>query len=282
MEEGRFHCRVLQAVVVEILSQVGFERASKQSLQVIVDLTLDEINRQLLTVKQALAETGLDEAYNTAGMEKQKTDPELTSVIISALLEETVGSEDSYRREELVSFLQYQLNITKQIKKEMSPKDESLLEILRVGDQIRPLVNEERGIIDFTGEEEGEKKVPVEKKYLDQDVQDHLKESAEIEYTRPVRKSKIDKIVEGIRLEDPLISINPVRKEYLIRDNMRDYEYMLNKKRTTMYHCTPCGTRTEIPFLEDILSLSTLRKVSKKQRQREKKETEEKNEEVVV
>lgn len=284
MDEGRFHCKVLQAVVVEILSQVGFERASKQSLQVIVDLSFDQINTLLLGIKKSLSETGLAEAYNTAEDGKKELDTELSNVLMGAILEESVGSEHSYKREELVSFLQYQLNITKQIKKEMAPKEESLLEVLRVGDQIKPVLSEDRGIIDFTGEEEGEKKAPVEKKYLDQDVQDHLKESAQIEYTKPVKTcEKVLALVRDIRLEEPLVSVNPVRKEYLIRDNMRDYEYMLNKKRVTMYHSTPCGTKTEIPFLEDIMSLSTLRRISKNPKSKEKKqETEEKSKEVAV
>ncbi|KAI5192679.1 hypothetical protein NEMIN01_2146 [Nematocida minor] len=289
MEEGRFHCRVLQAVVVEILNQVGFERASKQSLQVIVDLTMNQLNRQLLSIKRSLSETELGEAYNTAGLEKKPLDEELVETLLQTIVEESAGSESSYRREELVSFLQYQLNITKQIKKEVSPKEESLLEILRVGDQIKPILHEDRGIIDFTGEEEGEKKAPVEKKYLDQDVQDHLRERASIPYEKPKSRNRraenpAEDEEEDVRLEDPLIEVNAEKKEYLIRSNMRDYEHMLNKKRLTTQHCTPCDTQDEIPFLEDILSLSTLRKISKKPKPpREKKNTKDaRNEEVPV
>lgn len=284
MDEGRFHCKVLLAAIVEILSQVGFERASKQSLQVIIDLTLGQINQRLLSVKKALSETGLAEAYNEGNPEKNSMDPALVNTILHLIVEESTGSEESYRREELVSFLQYQLNITKQIKKETSPQEESLLEILRVGDQIKPIHNEDRGIIDFTGEEEGEKKAPEEKKYLDQDVQDHLKERANIpERKKDVHKiEKIEKMLEDVELEESFVRINPVKKDYLIRNNMRDYEYMLNKKRLSMYHCTPCETEAEIPFLEDILSLSTLRKLSKKQKTHETKEKEIIDEKVTI
>ncbi|EIJ88412.1 hypothetical protein NEPAR06_2019 [Nematocida parisii] len=269
MDEGKFYSKVLQAVIVEILNQVGFERTSKQSLQVILDLVFSHINKQLLIIKRILSEAGLCEAHNSiVEIKEPETDTDLVNAILSAIIEESTGPEESYKREELVSFLQYQLNITKQIKKEAAPQDESLLEILRVGDQLKRVHTEERALINFTGEEEGEKKAPEEKKYLDQDVQDHLKERASIPFS-PVQEkdpSQIAALVTDVTLEEPITEINPEKSEYLIRSNMRDYEHMLNKKRLSTYHCTPCESQMEIPFLEDIILLSTLRKLTKKRK----------------
>ncbi|KAI5159725.1 hypothetical protein NEAUS03_0535 [Nematocida ausubeli] len=274
MDEGRFYSKVLQAVVVEILNQVGFERTSKQSLQIIIDLVFSQINQKLLRVKDILSGSGLCEAYNRIGEEKEEIDKDLLDVILLAIIQESTGCEDSYRRKELVSFLQYQLNITKQIKKEAAPQDESLLEILRVGDQLKKTHIEERALINFTGEEEGEKKAPEEKKYLDQDVQEHLKERANIcvvdgNVSEP---HEIFGLLQGVKMEDPIVEINPARTDYLIRNNMRDYEHMLNRKRLSTLHCTPCESQVEIPFLEDILLLSTLRKVPRKRKEVKEKE----------
>ncbi|KAH9387502.1 uncharacterized protein NEMAJ01_2398 [Nematocida major] len=270
MEEGRFHCKVLQAVVVEILSQVGFERASRQALQVIVDLTLSEVAKRLRPLKDALSETQPEPT------EKEKeADPwesNLQQTLLKIITEESAGPEHSYRREELLSFLQYQINITKQLKKDGPAREESLLEILRAGDAKfsgKEKKKEQQNMVDFTGEEEGEKKAPEEKKYLDVDVQEHLQERAKIKSEKICRENKIKKIKQIIAREsagesEGLVHVNSERSEFLIRGNMRDYEHMLNRKRLTAQHCTPCETLGEIPFLQDILSLSVIRRVSRR------------------
>lgn len=278
------HCRIVQAMIVEILHQIGFEKANKQALQVLIDLAMECISQRLRHVKQ-LVETveqeiqdrldrlevveerqgvvipGVDSAQDSAEApgEKQRREARL----LEAMIDECTGQPGCYKREELISFLAFQTNITKQLKKEAGT-EASVLELLRVGDVPAGEEKHERGLVDFTGEEEGEKKLE-EKKYLDQDVREYLQAHPALPLERPSETRSLAPAVAD--LDQPIVTVHPKKRELLVRENMRDYEYMLSRKRLTTKYWTPCETTAEIPLLNDLLILSTTRKIKKKRRE---------------
>ncbi|KAI5181901.1 hypothetical protein NEOKW01_2057 [Nematocida sp. AWRm80] len=279
MDESHVYNRVLQIAIIEILNQVGFERVNKQALQIISDIVFSTINTQLLAIKRHLEDIDLCAAHNTRiqskestreegkereereGEEQEKIEKEyLSNKLLNILITEATGPVRSYKREELLSFLNFQLSITRQLKKEDKKEPSSLLEVLRVGETIK-LPEEDRRLVDFTGEEEGEKKESEEKKYLDLDVREYLKEHSLLQI-QPIKRPS-PKQIFSVPLEDPIIIATNKRTSRVIKENMKDYEYMLNRKRQTTEYCTPCGTTTEIPFLDDLLIISTLRRPKK-------------------
>ncbi|KAI5190169.1 hypothetical protein NECID01_0862 [Nematocida sp. AWRm77] len=293
MEENRMHCRIMQAMVAEILHQIGFEKANKQALHVLMDLSMKCIERRLANIKLLvetaerevhakldLLEVGeetqslkLPKAGEAEGAESKESAEEerkaAERVLLSALIEECVGGTECYKREELVSFLTFQIGVAKQIKKEgEKEKDASLLEMLRIGDAQGPGMGagekQEKRFVDFTGEEEEEKKLE-EKKYLDQDVREYLQAHLTLPLEKKVQSTL--EVPEIASLDKSIVKINKKKKEFLIKENMRDYEYMLNRKRLTASYWTPCETASEIPLLSDLLILSTTRKVKKKRKE---------------
>jgi len=297
MDESQMYHKVVLAMVVEILHQVGFEKANKQALQVLVDLAKDCIDKRLTNARRALEEAcgarnleragavgereedahseekhsagereGAGEAWEDAGAEEaeigcevlDREKEEMDRVLQRLVVEECMGSRGSYKREELVSFLGFQINITKQIKKDGSGREGSLLEALRIGDDEKEMECEKsRGLVDFIEKEEETNKEPEERKYLDQDVRDYLK----IHPGLALEKKEAEE-EEGC-LDFRIISINKKKKEFLNREYMRDYEYMINRKRLTSKYWTPCEATSEISFLEDLLVQSAVRKVKK-------------------
>ncbi|KAI5184942.1 hypothetical protein NEHOM01_0493 [Nematocida homosporus] len=267
MDDSHIHIQLIQAVIAEILSQVGFEKANKQALQILVDIAFDFMIRSLVNVKQIMSEVEFGEALNLPAEDKETAAERgpIEELMQKILITEYVGGAGSYRREELVSFLQFQLNITKQIRREEGRSKVSLLEMLRPGEEIK-VPEEDRSLVDFTGKEEDEQKELQEKKYLDQDVREHLQEQTKLEL------QACCPILEGVEEEDvpldlPMASITKQKREYMIRESLRDYEYMLGKKRANIRCFTPCEFLGEIPLLEDLMALSTLRRAARRDKE---------------
>ncbi|OAG31887.1 hypothetical protein NEDG_00362 [Nematocida displodere] len=263
MEDVRAHSRILQAVVVEILHQVGFEKANRQALQILIDITLDCISKSLIHLKSTLEscnEAKEEECVVKEAPGEPAGPASFSRIVQQILIEECAGVEGSYRREELISFLHFHNNATKQLKKEESShKEESLLEILRVGDTIRISPEGDRALVDFTGEEETENSVTEDKKYLDKDVQEYLQQHPELVQRPKPPHTLLEEKRESRSLDQPMVRIYREKKEYLLRSHLRDYEYLLSKKRLSSMYTTPCSTLSHPPLLDDFIILSATR-----------------------
>ncbi|KAI5170764.1 hypothetical protein NEFER03_0223 [Nematocida sp. LUAm3] len=261
MEDAQMHSRMLQVVVVEILSQVGFEKANKQALTILSDLVMESMQRSLLHLKGAVETLEYPENINILPEDEslEEERKEISALMQKILIENYAGVVGSYKREELISFLTFQNNIIKQIRREEGEGKGSLLEILRVGDSIK-MPTETRKLIDFTGEEKEETDDPKEKKYLDQDVQEYL----ETHNTLAFEPKHVQDSIQSNSfdfLDQNIVKINKKKKEYLNKSCIREYENMLTKKRLTANYCTPCEFSKDIPFIEDVVALSSIRKV---------------------
>lgn len=276
------HQKILQAVVVEVLHQVGFERVNRQALKIFVDLVLASINRRLAFVKSMLEagiraaekeymeQQGKDEDsrknHQTNGKNKrsetQDESEEVYRILRRLLIEDYAGPIGSYRRDELVAFLHFQNNAAKQVTRENTHKDGSLLEVLRVGDAIKVPAEGTGGIIDFTGEEEEKgENLAEEKKYADKDVQEYLEKHGQLlgsiqRIDRPPEK-------EPICLDTSIVRLHREKKSLLRKEHVRDYEHMLNQKRLSTQYYTASASVYESPLLDDLLLLSAVRRVKR-------------------
>lgn len=269
MEDGHLHSRILRSAVAEILAQVGFEKVNGQAMNILVDLSLNSLVGILSELKQALDHDPIWQppdieliSEDTAAIESDS----LNRTMREFLIDHVAGPDGSYKREELVAFLQFQLNIMKQL-----PKHEnmSLLESLK-GTPIKKPVQKRESPIDFTAEESAEKSSLKEKKYLDQDVREYLEVHKEVSEVVPSRSKGADKKEEHMQQSQSLdesLLIEERGEGQLIRENMKEYESMLSRKRLGGNYCTPCGTSNEIPLIEDLLLLSATRRVRKKRKE---------------
>lgn len=281
------HQKILQAVVVEVLHQVGFERVNRQALKIFVDLVLACITRRLAFVKSML-EAGVRAAAedlqvpgkdpdpgknpypngkkHQSGKNKPSRNPdggeEVHCILRRLLVEDYAGPIGSYRRDELVAFLHFQNNAAKQLAREIAHKDGSLLEVLRVGDAIKVPPEGSGGIIDFTGEEEEKgESLAEEKKYVDKDVQEYLEKHGQAlgsvqHIDRPPEN-------EPICLDTSIVRLCREKKSILRKEHVRDYEHMLNQKRLSTPYYTASASVYESPLLDDLLLLSAVRRVKR-------------------
>jgi len=281
-------------MVVEILHQVGFERANRQALQALVDLAMHTVAKGLNNIKHIVDAANTqnrmrcevtdanttesdsvphsdnsthNECNRECNRETENTNDNsnlaLQDVLQRAIIAEYTGCKGSYKREELVSFLDFQANMLRQIQKDTEIRGSSLLEALRIGEERKTAREDKhRALVDYTEQEDKNTKEECEeKKYLDKDVRDYLTMHATLQLCTKYKATHNDSAVYP--LDQPIVVVNKKKKEYMIRENMRDYEYMLSKKRLTAKHWTPCETRIDMPFLEDIMMLSTTRRVKK-------------------
>lgn len=247
MKEEKLHHKMVQAVVCEILSQVGFEKTSLRALSILTDAVLSSMTEVFIFLHASVSMDSLSS---------------LTLPSLSLLVEEYVGSCGSYRREELVSFLQYQHSITKPLKDE----GKELLHLLR-GD-VQTVAEEKRELVDLGGEREDREDIKTNK-YLDDDVREYLntvpakKEEAycgsdvdNCNYNRHTRKSLSS-------INGSIVEVNEEKKEILKKEETRDYEYLLSKKRLSINYISYYDGGCETPLLDDLLLLSTNRKIKK-------------------
>lgn len=293
MRESRPHCKMIQAAIVEVLHQVGFERASARALSVLVDLALASLNKRLNYLREEVSsveltgrghciplpladEEGPDEmdddamkraiAEEEAGRERGAR--ELSVILQCILIEEYAGPVGSYRREELVSFLQYQVNVTRQLREReerFGDSGGSLLEILRLGDVPEGKTEEYRGVIDFGGEME-DKREMEEKKHVDPDVREYLEEEATLPPSKLVSEKVRRAIGEAtggkeVRLDTRSVEIYEDRRDFLKKEESRDYEYLINQKRLCMKYIGYYEGGCETPLLDDLVVLSSARKI---------------------
>jgi Histone-fold protein len=287
MKESRALYTMVQAAVVEILNQVGFEKASEGALSIMTDLATLSISLSLSHLQETVFRLGAEEPSAGSILGEPPTDlpdredllgdeaaakeeeegirrgeKEMSVILQCVLVAHYGGPIGSYKREELVSFLKYQLATTKQLKEKEERKEGSLLEMLRIGDRIERQ-EEEESLVDFGGGEE--RQGLEEKKYLDSDVREYL-ESEEPPHKKSVL-GQIRELVEEIcpeeaNLGERAAEVFGERREFLKKDLTRDYEYLIGKKRLNVQYVDYYDGGYKTPLLDDLVVISANRKIA--------------------